>query len=144
MIGAYIFKFARKKKEASSGLIRTYLYQTKKADKADIKGSRIRAMIHWLRIKNKYKYILANGRGYYYSRNKEDVQRYLQSLSNRINSIFEVYRSFPNDNAPFPTAANRLVRINPLVKNTKTGKIKKLAKRIKNAPSPIMATKDRR
>jgi len=95
MIARYIRKFSRREKESSNGFMRQYLFQN---GVRNIKSIRIRSMIHWLRVNKKIKYILANGRGYYYSKNKADLERYRISLANRINSIDRVYHSF--DDAP--------------------------------------------
>lgn len=91
VIGRYIYKFSRKGKESSNNFLRLYLHQNKYPQ---IKGVRVRAMIHWLRVNHKFKWILANGQGYYYSRNKQDLERYKTSLANRINSITKVRNSF--------------------------------------------------
>lgn len=91
VIGNYIYKFSRKGKESSNNFLRLYLHQN---NYPQIKGVRVRAMIHWLRVKKKYKWILANGQGYYYSRSKADLERYKTSLANRINSIQKVKDSF--------------------------------------------------
>jgi hypothetical protein len=89
-IGQYIYKHGRKGKETSN----TNLRVVAQANGFPwLKSIRVRAMIHWLRVQKAYKWILANGKGYYYSRDSEDVMRYLASLDNRINAIRRVRNS---------------------------------------------------
>lgn len=59
-----------------------------------IHDSEIRRVIHWLRVKGKFQWILANRRGYFYSDSEQELKIYLSTLKKKINSIREVVRSF--------------------------------------------------
>ena len=56
--------------------------------------ARIRKMIHFIRVKGLINNLVSTNKGYYIATDFEDVQEYVQSLTERRNSIDEVINSF--------------------------------------------------
>jgi len=52
---------------------------------------RIRKMIHEIRVSDRIPLLIATSEGYYVSQDRDEVDKYLDSLRERINSITEVY-----------------------------------------------------
>jgi spore coat protein CotF len=59
-----------------------------------VASSRIRAIIHYIRVHRLVTYLVANSNGYYRELNEDERKKYVQSLEQRINSIREIQRSF--------------------------------------------------
>jgi hypothetical protein len=90
-VGDYIRKRASKGKEVNNAALVAMLEVN---GFKRVKDSEIRRIIHWLRVKGKFQWILANQKGYFYSESEEDLKVYLSTLKKKINSMREVARSF--------------------------------------------------
>lgn len=55
---------------------------------------RIRKLIHYIRVNQLVKNLIANSKGYFIATNKEEVENFVESLQQRINSIETVKHSF--------------------------------------------------
>ena len=58
-----------------------------------ISDTRLRKVVHYIRIKNFVPLLIATSKGYYVATEKQEVEIYIKSLSERINSINEVRNS---------------------------------------------------
>lgn len=59
-----------------------------------LKGAKIRALIHFLRLQEEGKLpIVADVKGYYRTSNKQILHRYITTLQGRINEIEEIKKS---------------------------------------------------
>jgi len=58
-----------------------------------ISDTRLRKVVHYIRIKNFVPLLIATSKGYYVATEREEVETYIKSLSERINSISEVKNS---------------------------------------------------
>lgn len=56
----------------------------------DIKESRIRKCVNYIRMNGLVPHLIANCRGYYVATSVEEVERYMASLQQRANSILSV------------------------------------------------------
>ena len=90
-VGNYIKKNTSKGKEVTNAGLVSMLESNgfKK-----VQDSEIRKVIHWLRVKGKFQWILANKKGYFYSESEQDLKIYISTLKKKINSMREVARSF--------------------------------------------------
>ena len=61
-----------------------------------ISDTRLRKVVHYIRIKNFVPLLIATSKGYYVATEKQEVETYIKSLSERINSINEVRNSLIN------------------------------------------------
>jgi predicted GTPase len=61
-----------------------------------ISDTRLRKVVHYIRIKNFVPLLIATSKGYYVATEKQEVESYIKSLSERINSINEVRNSLIN------------------------------------------------
>ena len=59
-----------------------------------VSDARIRKIIHHIRVKQLIKGLIANSKGYYVAESKEEIQTFVDSLQQRINSIETVKMSF--------------------------------------------------
>lgn len=57
-------------------------------------GPRIRKIIGYIRVKKLLKNVIATSKGYYVSYDKKDIERYVKSLTERINAITAIKNSF--------------------------------------------------
>lgn len=55
-----------------------------------IEGPRIRKIINYIRCRNLVPGLIASSKGYYVATNKQDLDRYIKSLNERIASIQQV------------------------------------------------------
>lgn len=60
----------------------------------NINGARLRKIINCIRTKNVLNNLLANSKGYYISENKIEIEKYVQSLQDRIDAINQVKNSY--------------------------------------------------
>tara|TARA_R110002051_G_scaffold161489_3_gene233049 strand:- start:304 stop:663 length:360 start_codon:yes stop_codon:yes gene_type:complete len=58
-----------------------------------ITDTRLRKVVHYIRVKNLVPLLIATSKGYYVATTKQEVETYIKSLSERINSISEVKNS---------------------------------------------------
>jgi len=56
-------------------------------------ASRIRKVIHCLRVSNEIPCLIATSLGYYVSHDKKEVETYIQSIDERLRSIYQVRRT---------------------------------------------------
>lgn len=76
-------------------------YPILKQDKMDpglswtIKTSepRIRHMIHILRVSDTIPFLVASSQGYYISNDKQEIEDYMQSIDDRLRSIYQIRRA---------------------------------------------------
>ncbi len=59
-----------------------------------IKGPRLRKIINFIRTHQLVKNLIANSDGYYISNDSKEIDDYILSLNQRINSIIQVRNSF--------------------------------------------------
>jgi predicted GTPase len=59
-----------------------------------VSAVRLRKVIHHIRINKLVTNLVSTSDGYYRAENQEDVEKYVKSLQQRINSIAEVKNSF--------------------------------------------------
>lgn len=57
-------------------------------------GPRIRKIINYIRVKKLLKNVIATSKGYYVSYNEKEIERYVKSLTERINAITQIKNSF--------------------------------------------------
>jgi len=57
-------------------------------------AARIRKLIHHIRVKKLVINLIATSKGYYRAKSQEELDKFIQSLQQRINSIEEVKQSF--------------------------------------------------
>tara|TARA_B110000858_G_C17521720_1_gene345117 strand:- start:42 stop:389 length:348 start_codon:yes stop_codon:yes gene_type:complete len=55
---------------------------------------RIRKLIHYIRVKKLIKNLIANSKGYYIATEKIEIDNFIESLQQRVNSIETVRQSF--------------------------------------------------
>ena len=60
---------------------------------------RVRAVIHYIRVSKLIKNLIATQKGYKAFASKKEVQTYVTSLEQRVNSINEIIRSFEIGNS---------------------------------------------
>jgi len=90
-----------------------------------ITESRIRAMIHHIRIKKLVKNVLATSDGYFVSSDATKIMNYVESLKQRENSIREIRMSFDGvDHADVKTETDEQMNIF----GTKSDAFKKVTK----------------
>lgn len=61
-----------------------------KANGKKMSGPRWRKIIHHIRVKNLVPLLISTSKGYYISHDKDEIESYIKSLSERINSITEI------------------------------------------------------
>ncbi|MCK4968658.1 MAG: hypothetical protein KAS12_06385 [Candidatus Aenigmarchaeota archaeon] len=59
-----------------------------------ITAVRIRKLIHFIRVKKLVSNLIATSKGYYRATTKDELNNFVESLQQRINSIEEVKKSF--------------------------------------------------
>jgi rRNA-processing protein FCF1 len=59
-----------------------------------IDASRLRKIIHHIRVKRLIEKLVSTNKGYYIATTDEELKKYVESLNQRINSIVEVRQSF--------------------------------------------------
>lgn len=62
-----------------------------------ITSSRVRKLIHAIRVSRAVPRLIASSRGYYVARNPEELSVYITSLQQRINSIEKIEIALRND-----------------------------------------------
>ena len=59
-----------------------------------ITAARIRKIIHYIRVSKKVTNLIATSKGYYRAKSKSEIEKFVLSLQQRINSIQSVRDSF--------------------------------------------------
>ncbi len=59
-----------------------------------VNEARIRKLIHYIRVNKLVKNIIATSKGYYIATTEKEINDFVESLQQRINSIEEVKKSF--------------------------------------------------
>ncbi len=70
------------------------LIQALKLRNYKVSSARIRAIIHHIRVNRLVTNLVASSKGYYREFDQERLNKYIQSLQQRINSIYEIKKSF--------------------------------------------------
>jgi hypothetical protein len=59
-----------------------------------VQPSRIRQLMHYIRVNRLVKNLIATSRGYYRAETQQEIDDYVESLYQRANSIIEVAKSY--------------------------------------------------
>lgn len=60
----------------------------------DVSSIRLRKIIHHIRVNKLVENLVSTSQGYYRAKNQKEVDKYVESLQQRINSIEKVKKSF--------------------------------------------------
>lgn len=69
-------------------------YLREQNSELNLDGSRIRKVISHIRVKKLLKNIIATSKGYHVSYDNKEIERYVKSLTERINAITAIKNSF--------------------------------------------------
>ena len=70
------------------------MLQAMKSMGEKVTPSRIRKLIHFIRVKKLVPNLVSSNKGYWIATTMEEIEDYVQSLQERINSIEEIKNSF--------------------------------------------------
>lgn len=88
----------RRRKQAEKAITNTEIrYQLKKNYGIRVRSTRVRAIIHYIRVKHIVPCIAATSKGYYVETRGEYLERYISSLNGRVNSISEIVTAIRQD-----------------------------------------------
>lgn len=64
--------------------------------------SRIRHIIHVLRVSDMIPFLVASSKGYYISNNKDEIETYIKSIDDRLKSIYQIRKALRRQTKNFP------------------------------------------
>ena len=64
--------------------------------------ARVRHMIHVLRVSDTIPFLIATSQGYYISNDVEEINTYIQSIDDRIRSIYQIMKALRRQSKNFP------------------------------------------
>lgn len=108
-VHAILLKAIGKERATTNEQVLKEINEAPELQAARIKTStpRIRKIIHELRVSGKIPLLIASSEGYYITSNQEEVDKYLDSLRERINSISEIYQAIKGQSYALKQIATR-------------------------------------
>lgn len=88
-----IVKHLKTKIGERNAVTSTYIIKQYKQAGKSMSGARWRKIINFIRINSLVPLLISTSKGYYVAENRLEVERYLESLKQRINAITAVYDS---------------------------------------------------
>lgn len=64
--------------------------------------ARVRHMIHVLRASDTIPFLVASAKGYYISNDKDEIEKYIKSIDDRLRSIYQIRKALRRQTKNFP------------------------------------------